>query len=219
MKALSIKILLVTLVSAVADTPENFPPSRYIDLYRNSALTDKPIVEEPLKEDPKLDEWTLVGVRKYEGRFEVTILNTKDRTNRLVIPSAKATEEGFALKEVKYEPFLKSEVTLQKGSSTGVVTFDPKYLVLKAVAAPVQQNRPSPTQVAAKPSGNTKENVPTPPTPGKTPPVPGSSPTTTNTKVPVPQTTSTSARPTARPTTSSSRTSSGRTRYVPRPRK
>jgi len=215
------KTILTTLISTIAlssvlaDVPENYPPSRYIDLYRNSAITDEPEPEIIEKEDPKLDEWTLVGLRKYHGNYEVTILNTKDRTNRLVIPSTKATEEGFAIKEVNYKRALQSEVTLQKGSATGVVSFDPKYLVLKAVAAPAGNKKSQASSSTKRTNTNTKGGAP--PVPGAKPPVPGSKPSTssksTTGKVPVPKTSGSTA------SSSSSTKSSGRTRYVPRPKK
>jgi len=198
---------------ALAVPPENFPASRYLDLYRNSPFTDKP--PEPVKEDVINDlvDWTMVGLRKSVDSVVVTLLNTKNRNERIRIPSKEASEMGFAIREVKYERNLfDSEVTIQKGVHTGKVTFDPKFLVLKAVGGPVVQKGAPPN---APP--NDRGSTPPPP-PGGAPPIPGSNPANPQEKgqVPVPVPTAT-ATPIAPKSTSTK--NPGRTRYVPRPKK
>lgn len=214
-KRLSILTLALGLSLAQAAPPENYPASRYIDLYRNSPFTDKPeIIDEPDVPNTLVD-WTMVGLRKSADSVVVTLLNTKDRNERIRIPSKEATEMGFAIREVKYERnFFESEVVLQKGIHTGKVTFDPKFLVLKAVSGPSTQKGNPP---ANNPGNNNGRPTP-PPTPGGAPPVPGSSPSSNTTapgNVPIPTPT-----PRTNPSTNStSSKSSGRTRYVPRPKK
>ena len=213
-KRLSILTFALGFSLAQAAPPENYPASRYIDLYRNSPFTDKPeIIDEPDVPNTLVD-WTMVGLRKSADSVVVTLLNTKDRNERIRIPSKEATEMGFAIREVKYERnFFESEVTLQKGIHTGKVTFDPKFLVLKAVSGPAAQK-------GAPPNNNSRDNgrPNTPQAPGSAPPVPGANPGNAPAspgKVPVP-----TAAPQANPTTNStSSKSSGRTRYVPRPKK
>ncbi|YCM44986.1 hypothetical protein V2O64_03000 [Verrucomicrobiaceae bacterium 227] len=194
---------------ARAAPPENYPTSRYIDLYRNSPFTDPPEVIEPENIPNDLQDWTMVGLRKSVDSVVVTLLNTKNRNERIRIPSKEASEMGFAIREVKYERnFLNSEVILQKGQFSGKVTFDPKYLVLKAVSAPAAAGSPN------RGNSNTKGRTPT--APGNSPPIPGSKPGTTTkpstgSKVPIPG-------GSTRPSTTSTK-STGRTRYVPRPKK
>jgi len=194
---------------ALATPPENYPPSRYIDLYRNSPFTDEPPPPEKVDVINEIADWTMVGLRKSVDSVVVTLLNTKNRDERIRIPSKEATEMGFAIREVKYERnFLNSEVLLQKGPHTGKVTFDPKFLVLKAIAGPAAQKSAVPNPA----SPNTRGATPT--APGGVPPVPGSNPSDANTpgKVPVPTATPAKTNPT-------STKSTGRTRYVPRPKK
>lgn len=207
-----VPVLLLAFGSASlsAKPPENYPPSRYIDLYRNSPFTDPPPPDIPPEGPNDLADWTLAGVRKTVDTVVVTVLNTKSR-ERITIPSVEATELGFAIQEVNQQRnFLNSTVKLTKGSQKGEVGFDPKFLILRAVAAPPPQAAPQP---AANP-GNGKKNDKAPPTPGNTPPIPGSNPATA-----VP-TSTTVTTPTAKPKAASTRKSgSGRTRYVPRPKK
>ena len=223
---LSILIFAMGCSLALAAPPENYPASRYIDLYRNSPFTDAPPVEVVDDVPNDLVDWTMVGLRKSVDSVVVTLLNTKNRNERIKIPSKEASEMGFAIREVKYERnFLNSEVILQKGIHTGKVTFDPKFLVLKAVAAPAGQKVAPASNLTPNTRGNTPPvpggapPVPggAPPVPGGAPPVPGSTPTptsapSTGSKVPVP-----TATPAA--TNVSSKKSTGRTRYVPRPKK
>ena len=214
MKLLSFLLCAVTAATLQADEPpETFIPSRYYDLWRNSPFTDPP--PEEVKEDIKndLDDWVLMGVRKYKDRQIVTVVNSKDRAQRIEVPSRDANELGLAILEVKMaRSFLNTEVHLQKGPHRGWVQYDPKFLVVKRAAGPT------------KTSKNSKTNSKQPPRPGSTsqskPPVPGGSRSSTKST----GRSSSPAAPGSKPSTSSTGTNGttttkkSRVRYVPRPK-
>lgn len=138
MKLLSFLFCAVTAATLHADEPpETYIPSRYYDLWRNSPFTDPPPVEEKEEVKNDLEDWVLMGVRKYKDSQIVTVVNSKDRAQRVEIPGSDANELGFAILEVKMaRSFLNTEVHLQKGPHRGWVQYDPKFLVVKRAAGP-----------------------------------------------------------------------------------
>ena len=212
MKLLSFLLCAVTAVTLRADEPpETYIPSRYYDLWKNSPFTDPPPVEEKEEVKNDLEDWVLMGVRKYKDSQIVTVVNSKDRAQRVEIPSSDANELGFAILEVKMaRSFLNTEVRLQKGPHRGWVQYDPKFLVVKRAVGPSKSSKTSSKQ---------------PPRPGSPsqskPPVPGGSRTPSkSTGKPSPPSASGS-----RPTTGSTGTKGtstppkkSRVRYVPRPK-
>ena len=212
MKLLSLLFCAVTAATLQADEPpETYIPSRYYDLWRSSPFTDPPPVEEKEEVKNDLEDWVLMGVRKYKDSQIVTVVNSKDRAQRVEIPGSDANELGFAILEVKMaRSFLNTEVHLQKGPHRGWVQYDPKFLVVKRAAGPSKSSKTSSKQ---------------PPRPGSTsqskPPIPGGSRAPSkSTGKPSPPSASGS-----RPTTSSTGTKAtstppkkSRVRYVPRPK-
>ena len=212
MKLLIFLFCAVTAVTLQADEPpETYIPSRYYDLWRNSPFTDPPPVEEKEEVKNDLEDWVLMGVRKYKDSQIVTVVNSKDRAQRVEIPGSDANELGFAILEVKMaRSFLNTEVHLQKGPHRGWVQYDPKFLVVKRAAGPSKSSKTSSKQ---------------PPRPGSTsqskPPIPGASRTPSkSTGKPSPP-----SAPGSKPTTSSTGTKGtstppkkSRVRYVPRPK-
>lgn len=215
MKLLSLLFCAVTAATLQADEPpETYIPSRYYDLWRSSPFTDPPPVEEKEEVKNDLEDWVLMGVRKYKDSQIVTVVNSKDRAQRVEIPGSDANELGFAILEVKMaRSFLNTEVHLQKGPHRGWVQYDPKFLVVKRAAGPTKSSKSSAT--------SSKQ----PPRPGSTsqskPPIPGGSRTPSkSTGKPSPPSASGS-----RPTTGSTGTKGtstppkkSRVRYVPRPK-
>ena len=212
MKLLSFLLCAVTVVTLQADEPpETYIPSRYYDLWKNSPFTDPPPVEEKEEVKNDLEDWVLMGVRKYKDSQIVTVVNSKDRAQRVEIPSSDANELGFAILEVKMaRSFLNTEVRLQKGPHRGWVQYDPKFLVVKRAAGP-----------SRSPQTRSKQ----PPRPGSPsqskPPAPGGSRTPSkSTGKPSPP-----SAPGSSPNTSSAGTKGtttppkkSRVRYVPRPK-
>lgn len=126
---------------ATALPPENYPPSRYVEMVRNSAFTDPP--DPPPKGEVvnDLEDWTLAGVSPFADGVRVRLINKKDRDQRVTIPSAESTELGFVIRKVEQDRnFLKTKVLLGKGSQEGWVEFDPQFMTLRRAAAPPRAN-------------------------------------------------------------------------------
>jgi hypothetical protein len=170
--------------AVLADVPRSPSPSRYKDLYLQSAFTDPPPVEEPELIPNDLPDWVLVGLSKYTDGVKVKLMNKKDRS-RVTIPSDEATKMGFKIKgDVKQDRnFIDGAVvTVQKGTMTGEVRFDPQFLVLKKVAAPAV------AQKNDKPKDNPKsQSRKAPPTPKTRVPTPSSTKTPKQRYVPRPK--------------------------------
>ena len=212
MKLLIFLFCAVTAATLQADEPpETYIPSRYYDLWRNSPFTDPPPVEEKEEVKNDLEDWVLMGVRKYKDSQIVTVVNSKDRAQRVEIPGSDANELGFAILEVKMaRSFLNTEVHLQKGPHRGWVQYDPKFLVVKRAAGPSKSSKTSSKQ---------------PPRPGSTsqskPPIPGGSRTPSkSTGKPSPPSAPGSKRTTSSTGTKGTSTppKKSRVRYVPRPK-
>lgn len=196
---------------ALAAPPTSHRPDRYKDLYLKSAITDPPPEEDPVVAPSDLPDWVLVGVSKYVGRFEVEVMNIKDRT-RVRIPSKDATEMGFEVQSLEQGGNYIDDtvVTIKKGKDVGEVRFDPKFLVLKKVAGPSAPN--------ARPTGKTGAVNTAQPATKSAPPVPGSSPSSGSRSVtpPRPGTKASSVpRPSSATTTSSATTPKKRARWKP----
>lgn len=140
------RLLLLTYVASVAsasafEIPQNYSLQRYSHLHQNSIVTDDPPPPEVAEVNNDLQDWVLVSTRKSPYGRTVTILNTKDQTQKVRIPSATADELGFSILDVKQDPgnFTKTEVQLKKGAFTGWVKYDNQFLTLKKSALPAQR--------------------------------------------------------------------------------
>ncbi len=136
-KTLIIFLLGLVMKAAAVEPPKSFNSNRYYHLFRESIVTNKPdpIVVEEEKSD--LEDWVLVGSRNSVNGQLVTIVNSKDQSQRINIPSKEATELGFAILEVKHNSgnFMRTEAHLQKGGFRGWVKYDQKFLTLKRPTA------------------------------------------------------------------------------------
>lgn len=213
-------LLLTALVTGTvfADVPRSPSPSRYKDLYLNSAFTDDPPPPEEVEVQNDLPDWVLVGLSKYTDGVKVKLMNKKDRS-RVTIPSAEATRMGFAVKEVQQDRnFIDGAVvTVQKGGMTGEVRFDPKFLVLKQAISgkPVTAQKGGNqrgSNTPPRPGGN--NNVPSPnrpPTPGQVPKPQVPTPTKA-----APNNATNNAATNGAKTSGKTKTPARRTRFVPR---
>jgi len=109
--------------------PENYRTERYRSLIDNSPFTDpiKTVAPPIIKELPN---WSLIGVRKYRSEQFATVVNLKDRSQRIEIPGADAEELGFRLLEVEVaRSFLETRVRVQKGKEIGWLEYRSKLLI------------------------------------------------------------------------------------------
>lgn len=179
----SISLCLLLLAAAglsVAEVPRKPVPSKYRSLWTDSPFTTDPVVTPGDTYNP-LQDYVLLGVSPNEHGYRVTLMNRKTPTERPVIVESHRETKGFKIVEVlrdKDDP-MGTRVKLTRGTNTGTVGFEEKFLTLKPAATPARQ--PDPTQQAGRPNPQTQQNSttasqprvprrriipPNPPTPG-----------------------------------------------------
>ena len=162
---LSAGLFIALVVSASAAPPKKPSVAHFTSLISGSPFTIKPpppertVVGTPLERD-----WMLGSIRPIDGGYSVTLINKKDRKDRIrFIPGFSAGE--FQLLEVKQDVnnSANSRVRVRKGTQEGWLTYDEKLIKVRpAVAA----NRTS-----TKKTVNGSSRVSTrggPPIPGRT---------------------------------------------------
>jgi len=132
MSALFLSFSFVATLFA-AEPPASYPKDRYNHLWIESLVTDQP--QKGLKEPPAnpLEGWVLIGSSRYTDSQEVTIINTKDSSQRVTIPGKEASELGLTIVQLKQDSsnFLRTEALIQKESHTAWLKYDPKFLRAK----------------------------------------------------------------------------------------
>lgn len=125
--------------------PETYSTGRYWEMVQYSPFTIPAEIGDPIPEPKDLENWSLVGVRKYQDEQFVTIANLKDRSQRIEVPGAEAESLGFSLLEVEVaRSFLNTKVRIQKGRESGWLEYDPKFVRAKKAsqkAAPVKESK------------------------------------------------------------------------------
>ncbi|MDP0490460.1 MAG: hypothetical protein Q7Q71_05375 [Verrucomicrobiota bacterium JB023] len=174
------KILIPILLSACfgaslhADAPQKESLNKYRQLWTDSIVTDKPVAEsvEAAPVVTPLDDYTLGGWTKTQQGYIVSLMNTKDRNQRIIISpqqviAPKELEHAnFQVLDVRSNPmnFRSGEVLVQVGSQKKWIGYDEKFLVLqKPAAQPRQQqnrnttrqtNNPTPTTIRTNTNRN-----------------------------------------------------------------
>lgn len=157
--------LILALVGGVrAEVPRKPVLSKYQSLWKDSPFTTKPEGPTVSTYNP-MQDYVLLGVSPIEQGYRVTMLNRKRPNDRRLIVESHRPAAGFEIKEVmrKEGDPLATTVRLQRGTTTGVIAFEEKFLTLKpppAAAAPNREQRGN-SGGATKPAGEAK----TPPRP------------------------------------------------------
>ena len=135
-----------------AGAPKKQPIGRYVSLWTNSPFTVKPEVEAPEEIPNALEDYVLTGVSKLPEGYFVVLMNKKQRDERIRIAPNDYNAAGFKVVNVKQDPYdyMKTEVEIAVGGGrTGTVTYEEKYLALKAPSP--QQKKPTPGRPATNP--------------------------------------------------------------------
>ncbi len=150
----SLALVIVFAGESLAAPPKKPKVMVYSRLWTNSPFTIKPEVKRQVAASPLERDWMLGGIRPDGEGYAVTLINKKDRKNRVRFLPGFSTQE-FQLLEVKQDPENRknSRVKIKKGAQEAWISYDQKLVQV----------------VAAKPS--TKSSAKTsekPPTPSKT---------------------------------------------------
>lgn len=166
--------LLVALsFSLGAEPPRKHPLTKYRQLWDQSLVTVKPLPDEPdsTPAPTPLDDFVLGGWTKTDSGYVVSLINTKDRKNRVTIAPGMPVPTGFEgvqVRDVRRNPsnYTKTEVLVAVGGQERWIGYDDKFLTLQRPATPAaakpnnaQRNAPANNRVAAQ---NRRQNPPVP---------------------------------------------------------
>lgn len=155
---------LIPLVGeAVAGPPKKPNVRHYARLWQPSPFTVKPKVKPPETITPLERDWMLANIRPGVDGYSVTLVNKKDRKQKVrFLPGLDSGE--FKLLQVKQDTssYKKSRVQIKKGNQTAWIGYDEK--LLKAGRAANAGKRRTPIQRKRLTNNN---NRTTPPIPGQ----------------------------------------------------
>lgn len=183
MRKLIFAVSLVGILASSADPPRKDSLTKYRQLWEASLVTVPPeiILPEGPDETTPLDDYTLGGYTRTPQGYFVSLINTKDPSDRLTIAPGVPGSQIYQVLEVKTDPtnFTNAQVLIKVGSQQKWLGYDDKHLVLrqpaqaKPAAAPqAVQNRSQPpipiNNSASNSNSQTKaprvRRVPVPPT-------------------------------------------------------
>lgn len=143
MRIHTIQTSLLTLAATVgmagllvAKPPVKPVYSQFNGLVARSPFTIKPDPVRPTSVSPIERDWMLGSIRPSGNGWSVTLINKKDRKDRVrLIPGFSAGD--FQLLEVKQDPRSQenSKVRVRKGSVTGWITYDEKLIKVRPSVA------------------------------------------------------------------------------------
>jgi len=116
-----------------AKPPEKPRLMQYSRLWTNSPFTIKPARAVPTVVSPLEREWSLGSIRPSPNGYSVTLINKKNRKERVrFIPGYSSG--AFKLLEVKQnvQSPKQSKVLVSKGGQKGWITYDEKIVALRA---------------------------------------------------------------------------------------
>lgn len=115
-----------------ADPPQKPRLMQYARLWMNSPFTIKPVNKPEIPESPLERDWMLGGIRPSGGGYSVTLINKKDRNERIrFLPGYPSG--GYQLLKVQQDTKnpKNSRVQVRKGSQTAWITYDEKLIKVR----------------------------------------------------------------------------------------
>ena len=154
--------LAVTTGWVSASPPKQPRSQHYARLWTASPFTIKPTAVAPASVSPLERDWSLGSIVPLQNGYAVTLINKKDRKDRIRFIPGFSTGE-FKLIEVKQNTASRKEsrVLVSKGSQKGWISYDEKVVSLRVSGAAKTSTK--------KPTAKTKSSRGGPPVPGKKP--------------------------------------------------
>jgi len=167
------QLLSITLIATIAVTtgvvsakpPRQPRVSQYSRLWTASPFTIKPTAPVTTVASPLERDWSLGSIVPVNNGYAVTLINKKDRKDRVrFLPGFSAGE--FKLLEVKQNINSRKEsrVLISKGSQKGWITYDEKVVALRVAAT----SRKKVSSKTSSKTGTRSGHMARPPIPGKT---------------------------------------------------
>lgn len=129
-------ILAVTTGWASASPPRQPRAQQYARLWTASPFTIKPTAIAKASVSPLERDWSLGSIVPLQNGYAVTLINKKDRKDRIRFIPGFSTGE-FKLIEVKQNTVSRKEsrVLVSKGTQKGWITYDEKVVSLRVSGA------------------------------------------------------------------------------------
>ena len=140
---------------ALADPPRKPSVSQFSRLINESPFTIKPApIERAPVATPLERDWMLGSIRPHENGYAVTLINKKDRKDRIrFVPGFSSGDYKLLDVEQDLENSMNSRVQVSKGSVTAWLTYDEKLIQIRpAVAAAKSPSKGSTTAPSTNPS-------------------------------------------------------------------
>lgn len=144
--------VLVSAGEAFAAPPKKPKLGQYTRLWTNSPFTIKPEVKKAGKESPLERDWMLGSIRRSGAGYSVTLINKKDRKDRVrFLPGVAAN--GFELLEVKQnaKDTKSSQVKIRKGTQEAWITYDAELVKVRTSSKAKTTSKTSSRTGAARP--------------------------------------------------------------------
>lgn len=146
MKAI-LPLILASSLLCQGEPPRKEPVTKYSQLWTRSLITVPPPPEEKLEEEvtTPLDDYVLGGYTKLKSGYFVSLINTKDRSERLTISSGSPGSGPYTVLQVQSNPedFTEVKVLVKVGNQEKWIGYDDKFLTLSRPAAPAPAAAPS----------------------------------------------------------------------------
>ena len=139
-------LIFALVVPVSADPPKKPEIRQFSRLINESPFTIKPAPPKPGKVTTPLErDWTLGSIRPGKDGYTVTLINKKDRKDRIRFMPGFSTGDFKLLKvEQDSENSLNSRVRVSKGGENGVtawLTYDEKLIQVKPSVAAAKSNK------------------------------------------------------------------------------
>ena len=137
----SLAFMIALAMPATAAPPRKLSPAVFSKLINASPFTIKPTPPPPAARDTPLErDWMLGSISPYQDGYSVTLINKKDRKDRVRFVPGFTTKD-FELLEVKQDASnsSNSRVRVRKGGVTAWLTYD-KELIKVRPAAPTKRS-------------------------------------------------------------------------------
>ena len=155
---------LTSMACLSAKVPEQPRVMQCSRLWTASPFTIKPTSAAVAATSPLERDWMLGSIRPGKDGYAVTLINKKDRKDRIrFLPGFSSGE--FKLLEVKQDPsnYKQSKVLVSKGSQKGWITYDEKLIKVRVAAGSKKPAKKTSGRTIAKPNSHRSS----PPVPGR----------------------------------------------------
>lgn len=148
----SLVLLIGSAGETLADPPKKPRAMQYSRLWTDSPFTIKPVAAAKVAESPLERDWMLGSIRPSGKGYSVTLINKKDRKDRIrFLPGVKTKDFQLMKVEQDAKNTKNSRVQIKKGTQLAWITYDAQLIKVRTSAAPAKKSAPSKSGIARPP--------------------------------------------------------------------